>query len=57
MWSATERREIRNFPYPSVFELIGRQRLTVKRRNKECKSTSAVLLKKEKNVGQANCTP
>ena len=27
----TERREIRNFPYPSVFELIGRQRLTVKR--------------------------
>ena len=30
-WSATERREIRNFPYPSVFELTGRQRLTVKR--------------------------
>ena len=23
-WSTTERREIRNFPNPSVFELIGR---------------------------------
>ena len=31
MWSTTEWREIRNFPYPSVFELTGRQRLTVKR--------------------------
>ena len=31
MWSTTERREIRNFPYPSVFELTGHQRLTVKR--------------------------
>ena len=30
-WSTTERREIRNFPYPSVFELTGRQRMTVKR--------------------------
>ena len=30
-WSTTERREIRNSPYPSVFELTGRQRLTVKR--------------------------
>ena len=30
-WSTTERREIRSFPYPSVFELTGRQRLTVKR--------------------------
>ncbi len=30
-WSTTERRERRNFPYPSVFELTGRQRLTVKR--------------------------
>ena len=30
-WSTTERREIRNFPYPSVFELTGCQRLTVKR--------------------------
>ena len=29
--STTERREIRNFPYPSVFELTGRQRLIVKR--------------------------
>ena len=52
-WSTTERREIRNFYYPSVFELTGRQRLTVKReiRNvgqlqpavegrKECRSIS-----------------
>ena len=30
-WSTTERREIRNFPYPSVFELTGCQRLTIKR--------------------------
>ena len=30
-WSTTERREIRNFPYRSVFELTGRQRLTVQR--------------------------
>ena len=30
-WSTTERREIRNFPYSSVFELADRQRLTVKR--------------------------
>ena len=30
-WSTTERREIRNFPYPSVFKLTGCQRLTVKR--------------------------
>ena len=30
-WSTTERREIRNFPYPSMFELTGHQRLTVKR--------------------------
>ena len=29
-WSTTEKREIRNFPYPSVFELTGRQRLTVR---------------------------
>ena len=29
--STTERIEIRNFPYPFVFELTGRQRLTVKR--------------------------
>ena len=33
-WSTTERREIRNFPNPSMFELIGRQRLTVKKRNR-----------------------
>ena len=32
-WSTTERGEIRNFPYPSVFELTGRQK-----RNKECRS-------------------
>ena len=30
-WSNTEKREIRNFAYLSVFELAGRQRLTVKR--------------------------
>ena len=30
-WSTTERREIRNFCYPSVLELTGRQGLTVKR--------------------------
>ena len=30
-WSTTERREIRNFPYPSVFELTGHQILTIKR--------------------------
>ena len=30
-WSMTERREIRNFYYPSVFELAGRQRLTIER--------------------------
>ena len=30
-WSTTKRREIRNFPYPSMFELTGRQKLTVKR--------------------------
>ena len=30
-WSTTKRREMRNFPYPSVFELTGRQRLIVKR--------------------------
>ena len=34
-WSITERREIRNFPYPTVFELTGRQRLTVKKRNRK----------------------
>ena len=33
-WSTTERREIRIFPYPSLFELTSRQRLTVKRRNR-----------------------
>ena len=32
-WSTTERREIRNFPYPAVFELTRHQRLTVKKRN------------------------
>ena len=31
MWSTTERREIRNFYYSSVFELVGHQRMTVKR--------------------------
>ena len=33
-WSTTERREIRNFPYPSVCKLSGCQRLTVKKRNR-----------------------
>ena len=33
-WSTTERREIWNFPYSSEFELTGRQRLTVKKRNR-----------------------
>ena len=33
-WSTTERREIRNFPYPSVFELTGHQKLTIKKRNR-----------------------
>ena len=33
-WSTTERREIRKFPYPSVFELTGRHGLTVKKRNR-----------------------
>ena len=33
-WSTTERREISNFPYLFVFELTGRQRLTVKKRNR-----------------------
>ena len=33
-WSTTERREIRDFPYPSVFELTVHQRLTVKKRNR-----------------------
>ena len=56
-WSTTERREIKNFPYPSVFELTGHQRLTVKRKNKDCRSTSGGLLKEEKNIGQAICTP
>ena len=33
-WSTIEKREKRNFSYPSVFELSGRQRLTVKKRNR-----------------------
>ena len=33
-WSTTERREIRNFPYPSLFEFTGCQSLTVKKRNR-----------------------
>ncbi len=33
-WSIIERREIRNFPYPSMFELTGHQRLTIKKRNR-----------------------
>ena len=30
-WPTTEGREIRNVPYPSVFELAGHQKTTVKR--------------------------
>ena len=33
MWSPTERREIKNYYYPSMFKLAGRQRLTAKKRN------------------------
>ena len=33
MWSITERREIRNYFYPFVFELAGCQRLTTKKKN------------------------
>ena len=52
-WSPTERREIKNYDYPSVFELAGRQRLTAKKRNNNCRSTSTGLLEKVKNVGQS----
>ena len=49
MWSTTERREIRNFPYPSMFELTGRQRLTVKRR---IRNVGQFLAAKVTNPGQ-----
>ena len=49
MWSTTERREIRNFPYPSVFELTGRQRLTVKR---GIKTVGQFLVAEVTNPGQ-----
>ena len=48
-WSTTERREIRNFPYPSVFELTGRQRLTVKKRNR---NVGQFLVAEVTNPGQ-----
>ena len=48
-WSTTERREIRDFPYPSVFELTNRQRLTVKKRNR---SVGQFLAAKVTNPGQ-----
>ena len=48
-WSTTERREIRNFPYPSVFELTGCQRLTVKKRNR---NVSQFLAAEVTNPGQ-----
>ena len=49
MWSTTERREIRNFPYPSVFELTGHQRLTVKKRNR---NVGQILAAEVTNPGQ-----
>ena len=48
-WSTTERREIRNFPYPPVFELTGRQRLTVKR---EIRNVGQFLATEVTNPGQ-----
>ena len=48
-WSTTARREIRNFPYPSMFELTGRQRLTVKKRNR---SVGQFLAAEVTNPGQ-----
>ena len=49
MWSTTERKEIRNFPYPSVFELTGRQRLTVKRGKR---NVGQFLMAEVTNLGQ-----
>ena len=48
-WSTTERREIRNFPYPSVFELTGRQRLTIK---KSHRNIGQFLVAEVTNPGQ-----
>ena len=48
-WSTTERREITKFPYPSVFELPGRQRLTVK---KGIRNVGQFLAAKVTNPGQ-----
>ena len=48
-WSTTERREIRNFPYPSVFKLTGHQRLTVKR---EIRNVSKFLAAEVTNQDQ-----
>ena len=48
-WSTTKRREIRNFPYPTMFELTGRQRLTVKR---GIRNVGQFLVAKVKNPAQ-----
>ena len=48
-WSTTERGEIRNFPYPSVFELTGRQRLIIKKRNR---NVGQFLVAEVTNPGQ-----
>ena len=48
-WSTTARREIRNFPNPSMFELTGRQRLTVKKRNR---NEGQFLAAEVRNPGQ-----
>ena len=52
-WSTTERGEIRNFPYRSVFELTGRQRLTVKKRNRNvCQFLAAEVTNPDQNESQ-----
>ena len=48
-WSTTKRREIWDFPYPSVFELTGHQRLTVKGR---IRTVGQFLAAKVTNPGQ-----
>ena len=49
MWSTTERRETRHFPYPSMFELTGCQRLTIKR---GIRNVGQFLAAKVTNPGQ-----
>ncbi len=48
-WS-TERREIRTFPYPSVFELTGHQRLNIKRGIRNVGQFLAAEVKNKKGV-------